>query len=79
MELRSQRKEVNRVRGLVAKFVRLFRDNRGITTAEALIVAALLAILALATWQNLKNYTKAAADTIGSKVNNAVGSNNPSW
>lgn len=62
------------------KFVKkLLKDERGISTVEVLIGTAIAAVIAITAYTALKPSVNSAANTIGGKLNSAVGSNNPSW
>lgn len=58
---------------------RLLKDERGVTTVELMIAAAVLAVIAIGAYTTLKPHVVNSANTIGGKLNTAVGSNNPSW
>lgn len=64
------------MRRFVAK---LFRDERGLTVVETLIIGGILAVIALAAYATVRPYVTNGASTLGGKMQNAIGSNNPSW
>lgn len=57
----------------------LLRDERGLTAVETLIVAGILAAIALGAYSTLRPFVSNGASTLGGKMQNAIGSNNPSW
>lgn len=61
------------------RLMEVFTDERGITTPEAMTIGALAALMGYLVWNNLRPYTGNSANTLGGKVQNAVGSNNPTW
>ncbi|MDQ0287507.1 hypothetical protein J2Z49_002635 [Desulfofundulus luciae] len=61
------------------KLYRILKDERGFSTPEAMTLAGLAALLGFLIWNTMKPYTTNAANTLGGKVQNAVGSNNPTW
>lgn len=58
---------------------KLIKDERGLSTVEILIATGILAVIAIGAYTTLKPYVVNSATTVGTKVNAAVGSNNPSW
>ncbi|NPV30518.1 MAG: Flp family type IVb pilin [Firmicutes bacterium] len=58
---------------------RLLKDERGITTVEMIIAAGILAAIAIGAYTTLRPHVINSANTIGTKLNTAVGSNNPAW
>lgn len=58
---------------------RLLKDERGITTVEMMIAAGILAVIAIGAYTALRPHVTNSANTIGTKLNTAVGSNNPTW
>lgn len=64
------------MRRLAAK---IFRDERGLTAVETLIIGGILAVIAIAAYTILRPFVSNGASTLGGKMQNAIGSNNPSW
>lgn len=64
---------------MLDKLRRFLADERGITTVEAITIASLITLMGFLVWNTLKPFTTNSANTLGSKVQNAVGSNNPTW
>lgn len=64
---------------MLCKLKNALKDERGISTPEALVIGSLAALMGYFVWNTIRPYTNSAAGTLGGKINNAVGSNNPSW
>lgn len=64
---------------VLRKIKRVLTDERGITTPEMLVIGSLAALMGYFAWSTIKPYAINSANTLGGKVQNAAGSNNPSW
>jgi hypothetical protein len=61
------------------KICGMLRDERGFSTPEALVLAALASLMGYLIWNTLRPYVVNGSGTLGGKVQNAAGSNNPTW
>ncbi|MGB9886805.1 MAG: Flp family type IVb pilin [Moorellales bacterium] len=67
---------MKRLREALFSFV---RDERGLTAVETLIIGGILAVIAIGAYTILRPFVQNGAQTLGGKMQNAIGSNNPTW
>lgn len=61
------------------RLLRVLASESGISAPELIMISGLAALLGYMTWSALRTPVTGAAGVVGNKVNNAVGSGNPTW
>jgi len=64
---------------VLRRMARIVADERGISTPEALVIGGLAALMGYFAWNGMRTPVNTASSTLGNKVQNAVGSSNPTW
>ena len=64
---------------LLRRLLRALKDESGISAPELIMIAGLASVLGYLTWSALRTPVVGAGGTVGNKVNNAVGTSNPTW